>query len=458
MVKLQEELKATRNAFRVAQSDLDLEKRKSDRREQDTFTAQYELVAVQEQLQQVQAKMKTVEAERDALKTNLKEEEVTRVATEGRIALPPASTEDDEFASPKKSFSPRKNAFFANPESASRERIEMEQLRYEVQRERRLREHAQDRIEYMKMECQYQCCSCRVAENAGLPYVHDGSLEDAIDILKAAVPVEKPPAYSEMQVDEAARTSRSTVGELKEVNRPETPMSEYDPENHANTGNMFSSDTRDLLPHSQSQNGAMKEASQPEPGASSPGPEATLESEGHERASSPVDHLAPVPELQTPGRQADETLQGEGVSESHPFRTITTTTTVPLAGGFSTPTATSTNASKQTLNDASHTDPHGTRSHTPADFPPSISPTKGLTREEAILKLRQQRRDHRGREVAREDATGKENERPANAKGTPLKRAFSHHASENKNTTARHRRDISAPEMGFGTPGRTPRR
>ena len=457
-MKLQEELKATRNAFRVAQSDLDLERRKVDRRDQDTFTAQYELVAVQEQLQQMQAKMQTVEAERDALKMNLKEEEVTRVAAEGRIALPSASAEDDEVGSPKKTPSPRKNALFANPESASRERIELEQLRYEVQRERRLREHAQDRIDFMKMECQYQCCSCRVAENAGMPYVHDGSLEDAIDVLKAAVPVEEPPAYTEMQLDEPVPTSRSNVGEQKEVSRPETPLSDYDPQNPMNPEKRTFPDAHSLLPHLRNQHEAMSEASQPEQGATSPNPEPTLETEGHERATSPANHLPPEHEPQTPGGQADEILQEAKAGESHAFRTITTTTTVPLAGGFSTPKVTSTNASIQTLNEASQTDPHGTRSHTPAEFPPSISPTKGLTREEAILKLRQQRRDHRGREVVREDATGKENERPATAKGTPLKRAFSHHASGNRSTTSRHRRDISAPEMGFGTPGRTPRR
>ena len=45
--------------------------------------------------------IKLVEQERDALRMIAKNEEIARIAAEGRIPLPVAK-EDDEFASPKK--------------------------------------------------------------------------------------------------------------------------------------------------------------------------------------------------------------------------------------------------------------------------------------------------------------------------------------------------------------------
>ena len=66
VVKLQEELKAARNTHRVTQSTLDAERRKIQQRDQQTFDAQYKLVAVEEQLEKLQAQLQIVEEEREA--------------------------------------------------------------------------------------------------------------------------------------------------------------------------------------------------------------------------------------------------------------------------------------------------------------------------------------------------------------------------------------------------------
>ncbi|KAF2803093.1 uncharacterized protein BDZ99DRAFT_453860 [Mytilinidion resinicola] len=200
LVKTQEELKATRNSLRIIQSGLESEKMKSSKREQEAFTAQYQLVGIQEALEKARDQIKIVEEERDSLKTSLKEEEVARIAAEGRIALPVSTTdEDEEFASPVKS--PRKpRVVCATSDSENKENvvpkraIELKSIQEELTLERRLRERAEDQIVFMKMECQFQCCSCRLAEIHGSSYVHDSTYNSEMERIKAAVPILTPPA------------------------------------------------------------------------------------------------------------------------------------------------------------------------------------------------------------------------------------------------------------------------
>jgi hypothetical protein len=187
LVKLQEELKATRNSLRITTSGLDSEKLKCSKREQEAFTAQYQLVGLQEELQKAQEEIKIIQEERDTLKTNLKEEEVARIAAEGMIALPAIEDDEDLFSSPQKS--PHK---LQRDDSEDKENVmpmkavELKSLQEELSQERRLREKAQDQIEFMKMECQFQMCSCRIAERDGHQYIHDNSYADEMERIKKA--------------------------------------------------------------------------------------------------------------------------------------------------------------------------------------------------------------------------------------------------------------------------------
>ncbi|OCL03479.1 hypothetical protein AOQ84DRAFT_381595 [Glonium stellatum] len=228
LVKTQEELKATRNSLRITQSGLESEKMKLAKREQEAFTAQYQLVGVQEELDKAREKIKVVEEERDALKTSLKEEEVARIAAEGCIALPVATNdENDEFASPAKS--PRKLRM-VNMDGEDKENImprraiELKSLQEELTSERRRRERAEDQIDFMKMECQFQCCSCRVAELRGSNYVHDSTYDAEMERIKATVPIITPPA-SDSNVDEMEGVVKlSLAGPQIDTERPSTPV------------------------------------------------------------------------------------------------------------------------------------------------------------------------------------------------------------------------------------------
>ena len=155
--------------------EVDVQRRKVNTKEQETFAAQYQLVELQEEMEKQKQQNKIIEEERDTLKTSLKEEEVARIAAEGAIALP-LSRDGDEFASPKKrsrrSESMKENV---DPE-APQVQDQLEAVKEQLRMEKRMRLRADDQVHFMKMECQFQCCSCRIAERQGIAYVHDDTL------------------------------------------------------------------------------------------------------------------------------------------------------------------------------------------------------------------------------------------------------------------------------------------
>lgn len=164
ILKLKEELKSMRSSLNVSQSNLDMEKRKIQAREQQTFDAQYQLVAVQEELDKLRARMRIVEEEKEALKTSLKEEEVARIAAEGLIALPGGNHDDDLLGSPMRR-SPTKrqpSPLSDDKENAgvmTKKMLELKQLEEQLEMERINREHAEELADFLRMECRFQCCN-----------------------------------------------------------------------------------------------------------------------------------------------------------------------------------------------------------------------------------------------------------------------------------------------------------
>lgn len=188
MLKLQEELKSTRNSLRITQSGFELEKQKVQRREQETFEAQYQLAAVQEELDKLRTHLRIVGEEKEALKRSLKEEEVARIAAEGMIALPPPKPEDEDrlMSSPRKS--PRKHPF--SPMSDDKENMgtdpnkklymQTKKLEVELKHEQTRRADAEETMEFLSLECKFQCCSCRSARRKGSNLGFEMSTELAV--------------------------------------------------------------------------------------------------------------------------------------------------------------------------------------------------------------------------------------------------------------------------------------
>ncbi|KAK0285182.1 hypothetical protein LTR35_005384 [Friedmanniomyces endolithicus] len=210
VIKLQEELKSTRNSLRITQSGLDLEKQKVQRREQDTFSAQYQLAAVQEELDKLRAHLRIVVEEKEALKMTLKEDELSRIAAEGMIALP-VSQEDDEdlMGSPGK-----RSPLSDDKENAGvfpKKLLESKRLEEDLRCEQMRREHAEEMVEFLGLECMFRCCRCRTAPE---PQCQDGlqltktadlaqTLDDVRTSMKAAMDLQE----GDMEVMDVEPTS-----------------------------------------------------------------------------------------------------------------------------------------------------------------------------------------------------------------------------------------------------------
>ncbi|KAL9039581.1 MAG: hypothetical protein Q9214_004819 [Letrouitia sp. 1 TL-2023] len=194
LVKMQEELKTARNRYTLMREEVEVQKRKVDSAEKEAFSMHYQLVGLQEEVENLKLQTKVLEEERDAIKTNLKEEEVARIAAEGKIALPPSRDEDD-LASPKKqrranreSLKENRNPDELDMEIEEEEVDQISALKEELRMEKRLRNKADAQIDFMKMECQFGCCSCRLAERKGTIYVHDGSLAAEMEKIASQIP------------------------------------------------------------------------------------------------------------------------------------------------------------------------------------------------------------------------------------------------------------------------------
>ncbi|KAF2123296.1 hypothetical protein P153DRAFT_328517 [Dothidotthia symphoricarpi CBS 119687] len=215
-----------------AESDARFESDKAAKYQKQAYDMDVELKGVEarlgDEIDTLQEKLRLVEGERDALKTSLKEEEVMRVAAEGRIALPtPNDDEDDEFDPPVRS--PRKPRNVQrdddNKENVSPKKgaVDLSFIQQELVAERRLRERAQDQIDFMKMECQFRCCSCRIADTKGTEYVHDDSFNSEMQRIKLSIPVLTPPPSNH---GEDSMEGVITKQEPAESERPFTPPAE----------------------------------------------------------------------------------------------------------------------------------------------------------------------------------------------------------------------------------------
>lgn len=109
-------------------------------------------------------KIKTVEQERDAFKSLAKtEEDVAKIAAEGRLPLPSGTgeDEDDEFASPRKNNGSRAVSLsLIDIRSSAASEAEIDELTRMWQWEKQRADRAADQVEYLEAECSLRACSC----------------------------------------------------------------------------------------------------------------------------------------------------------------------------------------------------------------------------------------------------------------------------------------------------------
>ena len=220
LVSLQEELKNTRNRYTLVREEIESQRRKSDEKEQDAFQLQRQLVELHEELDSLRKRLCVTEEEREGLKMALKEEEVAKIAAEGAIALP-VSGEDDEFASPRKRRREERQSLKENVDPLARddEDAELMALKEDLRLEKRLRTKAEEETHFLKMECQFGVCSCRIAEREGSNYVHDSKFDTRVQAAEKGEAADNKISHTssnEMLIDVAVESSPSEAENVEQ--------------------------------------------------------------------------------------------------------------------------------------------------------------------------------------------------------------------------------------------------
>ena len=184
LVKSQEDLKNARNRYTLMREEMEAQRRKKDQSEQEAFQAHYQLAGLQEEIEALRRRLEVREEERYARMDVVKEEKVAKPAGEEAIALPPCR-EGEILPSPKKKRRDKRQSSKENVDPLEPEmEMESEQgeqgwltLGEELRFEKRLRVKAEKEAHFLKMECQFGICSCRLAEMQGVKYIHDATFD-----------------------------------------------------------------------------------------------------------------------------------------------------------------------------------------------------------------------------------------------------------------------------------------
>ncbi|OQN97634.1 hypothetical protein B0A48_16498 [Cryoendolithus antarcticus] len=143
----------------------------------------------------LEAHCQTAERENEVLKIRMDERQLVEAAAEGAIALPGSMDEDEDLlGSPRKVASPRK-LLMRSPLSDDKENtgvvtkkmLEMQRWQDEAEQERMKREAAEDMVDFLRMECAFQCCDCALAAKHGrtVAITMGGILETSMQRIRA---------------------------------------------------------------------------------------------------------------------------------------------------------------------------------------------------------------------------------------------------------------------------------
>ena len=166
-MKLQEELKSARNRYTLMREEVDVQRRNVNMKEQENVDIQLQLVNLQEEMERQMQ-------QHQALEEKILEEKAVRTEVERGISLPPFRDGEDSV-SPKKRSRRRQSMKENMDPEAPQLQDQLELVKEQLRMEKKLRLRADDHVHFLKMECQFQCCSCRIAESQGVEYVHDGT-------------------------------------------------------------------------------------------------------------------------------------------------------------------------------------------------------------------------------------------------------------------------------------------
>ncbi|CDM38043.1 hypothetical protein DTO013E5_8207 [Penicillium roqueforti] len=203
LVKLQEELKHSKSDIRALKEELGAEREAKDKAKQEAFERAYALAGLTEELEVLKEKFRALETDNHSSTLEVRAHEIRRenfgrlsiaegdlaflatprrakrAATGSVLSPAPAREEDHAEATPPKrprlsDCAPKAESEKVTSEKAAELDEDMlEEIREELIFERRRRVAAEDMVHFLNIECQFERCSCRLAESQGRRYIYD---------------------------------------------------------------------------------------------------------------------------------------------------------------------------------------------------------------------------------------------------------------------------------------------
>ncbi|KAJ5945389.1 hypothetical protein N7516_005557 [Penicillium verrucosum] len=203
LVKLQEELKQAKSEVRALKDEVGAEREAKDKAKQEAFERAYALAGLTEELEVLKEKFRALETDNRSSTLEVRAHEIRKEdfgrlsiaegdlaflttprrpkrAAAGSVLSPaPAREEDHAEATPPKrprlsDFTPKTES--KQPESETGAEMDedlLEGMKEELDFERRRRVAAEDMVHFLNIECQFERCSCRLAESQGRRYIYD---------------------------------------------------------------------------------------------------------------------------------------------------------------------------------------------------------------------------------------------------------------------------------------------
>ncbi|EAW07321.1 uncharacterized protein ACLA_020280 [Aspergillus clavatus NRRL 1] len=252
LVKLQEDLKHARMEAKGLKEEVQFEREAKEQAKQEAFERAYALAGLTEELEVLKGRLRNVEANNhsDNLEAQAKKihsESIGRVSlVEGDLAFlttptprrPKRPAEDSRISPFVKSTdqtptqdTPPKRVRLSDVAPQQEDRnITLSSTRHEMiddleealKQEKKLRLDAEDMIEFLRMECEFKRCSCRLAEEEEeAMHIHVSRL-DNIEVKDEHEPT--------MEQDH----QNSHVVQSQELNQPDLPFSPLPKSQHTN--------------------------------------------------------------------------------------------------------------------------------------------------------------------------------------------------------------------------------
>ncbi|QGA18345.1 hypothetical protein EYB26_006029 [Talaromyces marneffei] len=208
LVKAQEELKLSKGEIKNIRDELRAERESKERAKQEAFERAYALAGMSEEVQSLKDQLRATESNNQQSilesQVNELEQSVNKPAyTDQATCTTPTSRrpkrsvdalellqtaqgpEQDAHSEETPTKKMRLSRRASNKENLQPETLEAQgdliaDLHTEIKSEQRRRRKAEDMVLFMKLECQFKRCSCRIAESLGQKYVHDKEWDEAM--------------------------------------------------------------------------------------------------------------------------------------------------------------------------------------------------------------------------------------------------------------------------------------